>query len=132
MRGILVVLAGTALLGAALALVFYGEQLWRAAVQVGRRTGAIPEPPPRPLTPPIAELAADLRRLRAATRSHTAGESMVRRQAAVAAYDDALAQALTALGLHDTLSDLPPGTERDAERLRVEWLLEQEGLNLGP
>ncbi|WP_109505356.1 hypothetical protein [Nocardioides speluncae] len=101
-------------------------------IVLGRRLGVLPEPPPRPLVPPIEDLVRDLRRLRVAHNQHTPGESMVRRRAATAAYDDALGQALTALGLPDALSALAPGTERDAERLRVEWLLEQEGLRFRP
>ena len=53
---------------------------------------------------------------------------MVRRNATLAAYDDALVQACLALGLPDTLTGLPPGTDREAERLRVESLLEAAGL----
>jgi hypothetical protein len=56
------------------------------------------------------------------------GTSLVRRNATLAAYDNALAQACLALGLPDTLTDLPPGTDREAERLRVEALLEAAGL----
>lgn len=132
MHGILIVLAGTAMLAAAVALVLYGDAVVRGVGWLGRRAGVLPEPPPLPLAPPIDQLARDLRRLRLARTQHSPGESMVRRQAATAAYDEALAQALTALGLPDSLSALRAGTERDAERLRVEWLLEQEGLDLGP
>jgi hypothetical protein len=46
------------------------------------------------------------------------------------AYDDLLADACNALGVPDTLTGLPPGIERDAERLHVEDELKAAGLRL--
>ena len=46
------------------------------------------------------------------------------------AYDDALAEGCQALEVHSDLLDLVPGTDRDAERLRVEHLLADAGLVL--
>ena len=54
--------------------------------------------------------------------------SMARRTGTLAAYDDVLLEACRAVDLPDTLSGLPEGTERDAERLRLEFLLDRAGL----
>ena len=48
------------------------------------------------------------------------------------AYDDALAEGCQALEVQSDLLDLAPGTDRDAERLRVEHLLAGAGLVLAP
>ena len=105
----------------ALWAVFYGSAAGSASC-VG--TG-----PHRPAgRSPDRALVADLKRLRAATLEVEPGTSHVRRNATLAAYDDALVQACRALGLPDNLTDLPPGTDREAERLRVEALLEAAGL----
>ena len=58
------------------------------------------------------------------------GLPMARRVALSRAYDDLLVDACHALDVPDSLSGLPPGTERDAERLRVEHELEEAGLRL--
>ena len=44
------------------------------------------------------------------------------------AYDVLLAQACAAVGVVNSLDDLPEGVDRDIERLRVEEALRQEGL----
>lgn len=119
--GVLGVAAVTAMLVIVLWVVFYGGD---ARIFVRRHL----PPPTRPAGPPIETLAADLRRLRTATLEVKPGTSRVRRDAAQAAYDDALVQACLAVDLPDTLTDLPPGTDREAERLRVEALLEEAGL----
>lgn len=121
LTGVLGVLAITAMLAIVLWVVFYGSA---ARIFVRRHL----PPPTAPAGPPIEVIAADLARLRAATVSAPPGTSHVRRVATLAAYDDALAQACVALGLPDTLSELPLGTDREAERLRVEVLLETAGL----
>ena len=53
---------------------------------------------------------------------------MARRTGTLAAYDDVLLEACRAVDLPDTLTGLPEGTERDAERLRLEFLLDRAGL----
>jgi hypothetical protein len=55
---------------------------------------------------------------------------MARRTATTAAYDDLLLEAARALDVDDTLTGLRPGADRDAERLRVEHLLREAGLQL--
>ncbi|UUZ57831.1 hypothetical protein [Nocardioides sp. B-3] len=121
LTGVLGVVAITAMLALVLWVVFYGSA---AGIFVRRHL----PPPTEPAGPPIEQIAADLTRLREATLSSPPGTSHVRRVATLAAYDDALARACPALGLPDTLSELPLGTDREAERLRVEALLEDAGL----
>jgi hypothetical protein len=121
LSGVLGLAVVTAMLAIVLWVVFYGGS---ARLYVRRHLPA----PTTPAGPPIEALAADLKRLRAATRSVAPGTSLVRRNATLAAYDDTLVQACLALGLPDTLTGLPPGTDREAERLRVEALLEAAGL----
>ncbi len=128
--GILSLAAGTAMIAAVLGMVLYAPSIGRLLVRVGRALHVVPPPPPPPAGPPIDVLCADLRRLRVATLHPTPGQPQLRRVATLAAYDDALCDACAALGLPDTLSDLPPGTDRDAERLRVEWLLHEQGLDV--
>ena len=53
---------------------------------------------------------------------------MARRTGTLAAYDDVLLEACRAVDLPDTLTGLAEGTERDAERLRLEFLLDRAGL----
>lgn len=125
LAGVLAVAAITAMLALVLWVVFYGSA---ARIFVRRHLPARAAPAGRP----IEALAVDLRRLRAATLRAEPGSSHVRRSATVAAYDDVLVQACLALGLPDTLSGLPLGTDREAERLRVEALLEAAGLRLTP
>ena len=53
---------------------------------------------------------------------------MAKRRGAAAAYDDLLVQAAQALGVPDTLSTVPEGTDHEAERLRLEHVLREAGL----
>ena len=131
LAGILAVVGATAMFALVLTVVFYGATIRRGLVRTGRSAHLLHPEPPRPLGPPIDALARDLRRLRAATLVQRQDRSNVQRTATLAAYDDALIEACAALEIPDTLGDLPHGTEREAERLRIEWLLEQRGLYLG-
>lgn len=128
--GVLHLALATALLVAVLTVVFYGSELRKALLSLARRAGLVAAPPERPLGPPLDRIAADLRRLRSEVTHPEAGRPMTRRTALIAAYDDALADACRAVGTPDTLTGLPPGTDRDAERLRVEYLLEEQGIPL--
>lgn len=128
--GILGILVSTAMLGAVLGFLLHLEAVLDAASRLGRLLHLVPPPPERPTGPPIDVLSGDLRRLRSEAMSPHPGRPHVRRVATLAAYDDALLDACTALGLPDTLSALPPGTDREAERLRVEWLLHERGLDV--
>ena len=111
-------------------VVAQGEAWLDRLTRAGRAVHLLRPPAPKPTGPPIAVLCADLRRLRHETLHPEPGRPALRRVAALAAYDDALGDACAALGLPDSLSTLPPGTDRDAERLRVEWLLHQQGLDV--
>lgn len=81
-----------------------------------------------PAGPPVERLAADLRRVHRALRDLPAGVSNVRRRGVVRAYEDLLVQAARALGVEHRLTELPPGLEREVERLRIEVALQAAGL----
>ncbi|HEX5916643.1 MAG TPA: hypothetical protein VFY76_02260 [Nocardioides sp.] len=127
MAGLVTIVVCTLMLGAALGLALCQAELGRAVRRV--RNGVSP-PPPAPSTPAIEELAAALRRVRREVLTPAPGTPMARRRGTVAAYDDLLAQAARALGVPDLLTDLRDGTDREAERLRLEHLLREAGLAL--
>ena len=68
--------------------------------------------------------------LRSQVLAPAPGTTMARRRGTTAAYEDLLVQAARALGVEDTLSEVPEGTDREAERLRIEHLLREAGLAL--
>ena len=120
---VLVVVLGVA--SAVAPRLLLGSPRWvERALERMRRT------PPRPDRRPIEEVARHVRRLGAAYHHPPPGQRHARFEGVRRAYDDVLGQACTALGIPDVLADLPPGQERDAARLRVEYLLEQAGLVL--
>lgn len=86
--------------------------------------------PPAPSGPPVERIAADLRRVRHALRTLPAGVSAVRRRGIEAAYEDLLTQACRALAVEHQLAALPPGLEREVERLRIELALQTAGLEI--
>jgi hypothetical protein len=129
MTSLLWLFFGTVALAAGLGLVLYLPELLDGAERLRRRWGVAVAPEPE--GPAIEDVARSLRRLRPQVLMPAPGTPMARRTATLAAYDDVLLEATRALDLPDTLSGLPPGTDRDAERLRVEHLLEQAGLRLG-
>lgn len=84
---------------------------------------------PAPLVPvhrPVEQVAADVRRLRAAFGHE--GLRFAKYEGIRLAYDGALAEAADTLELTHFLAALPPGVDRDLERVRVERLLEDAGL----
>jgi hypothetical protein len=81
-----------------------------------------------PTSPPIQQVAADLRRLNR-QRLSIAMRSRVWFQAVQHAYDDRLGVACRQLGIEQHLDELT-GMDLDLERLRVEGLLEEAGLAL--
>lgn len=127
MAGLVAIVTCTVMLGAVLGLVLCQEELGRAVRRVRAR---LHPPPPAASTPAIEDLAAALRRLRRDVLATTPGTPMARRRGTVAAYDDLLAQAARALEVPDLLTDLREGTDREAERLRLEHQLQQAGLTL--
>jgi hypothetical protein len=100
-----------------------------AALRAVRRLVGPPRPEP-PAGRPIEDVARALRRLRREVLAPTPGAPFARRTAAAAAYEDLLLEAARALGVEDTLSGLGQGTDREAERLRLEHLLREAGLRL--
>lgn len=76
---------------------------------------------------PIEQLAADLRRLRAAIASdeHRSAAHQIGNRLA---YDRILMQACAMLGIEHELDEETSGMERDIERLRVEADLERAGV----
>lgn len=127
MAGPVALVLCTMMLGAVVGLALCQAELGRA---VRRVRNTLSPPPPAPSAPAIEELAASLRRVRREVRAPAPGTPMARRRGTVAAYDDLLAQAARALGVPDLLTELPEGTDRDAERLRLEHLLRDAGLVL--
>ncbi len=138
LAGVLALVIATTMLAAAVlalhASVFQDtapgglRRLRGAAARTSRRLHLVPPPVELPQNRPLDAIARDLRRLHRTVRTIPRGTAMARRTATLGAYDDVLLEACRVLDLPDTLSDLPPGTERDAERLRVEYLLAEAGL----
>jgi len=128
--------AGGALITIALVTVFLGVLvggvLYQHEVVVFARHHLLERvsPPEPPVARPIERIASDVRRVRDEFCRPAPGLPMARRVALSRAYDDLLLDACRALGVPDSLSGLPPGTERDAERLYVEHELTRAGLRL--
>ena len=77
---------------------------------------------------PVEKVAADLRRLARELATVPAGATFVRWRALQSAYDSVLTEAAELLEVPHALDDLPMGTPRDIERLRVVCELEASGL----
>ncbi len=76
----------------------------------------------------MQEVAADLRRLARELAAVPAGAPYIRWQALQTAYDRVLTEAAELLEVTHALADLPMGSARDVERLRVVCTLEASGL----
>ena len=97
---------------------------------IGRKRGreaAAAEDVVLPHGPPIEEIASAIRRLAAEIEAIPPGGTQARRDAAVGAYDDALAAACRALDVVDAVTGAPSAA-RDAARARVEHELALAGL----
>jgi hypothetical protein len=79
-----------------------------------------------PMSRPIEQVGADLRRLHAAF--HRGGMRFAKYEGCRQAYDRVLGEAAEMAGITHLLGLLPPGHELDRERERVEALLEHHGL----
>jgi hypothetical protein len=77
---------------------------------------------------PVQDVAADLRRLAHELATVPAGAPFIRWQALQTAYDRVLTEAAELLEVPHAMADLPMGTARDIERLRVVCTLEASGL----
>lgn len=97
---------------------------------VDRAAERLRSPGPPPGRRPIEEVGRRTRRLGAAFHHPPPGQRHARFEGVRQAYDDALREACATLEVPDVLGDLPPGQDRDAARLRVEYLLEEAGLVL--
>ena len=117
----------TLMLGIAFGLFLCQRELERAWRRV--RDRAVPQPEV-PTGPAIEDVAQSLRRLRPQVLAPAPGTTMARRRGTTMAYDDLLGEAARALAVPDALSGMPEGTDRDAERLRLEHLVREAGLAL--
>jgi hypothetical protein len=122
-----VTLGGAAVVWCALNL----RRLGALGTRAGRRLHILPPAPPVAVGMPIERIAADLRRIRPQALRPASGTPYTRRQAIVAAYDDALLDACRALGVSTELDRITDGLERESERLRAEHELEKAGVDLG-
>jgi hypothetical protein len=119
---VIVAIAGPAALRAALRVV--GSVLARLRPRRSR-----PEPV-RVTARPIEDIASDARRLGSRFRWMPPGTSFTRFEAGRRAYDAVLAEACQALAVDHLLAVLPPGSDLDEERARVETVLDRAGLQL--
>ena len=117
----------TLMLGIAFGLFLCQRELERAWRRVRDRVAPQPE---APIGPAVEDVARSLRRLRPQVLAPAPGTTMARRRGTTMAYDDLLAEAARALAVPDALSGMPEGTDRDAERLRLEHLVREAGLAL--
>jgi hypothetical protein len=79
---------------------------------------------------PIQVVAADLRRLSRELAVVPSGAPLVRWRALWAAYDRVLVEAAVLLEVPHELTDLPMGSAREIERLRLACTLEAAGLQV--
>lgn len=130
LEGLLVLAGMTALLAVPIGVILYWRNVHDGAVEVVRRLRTPAPALPRPTGPPIEQIAADARRIRAELVDPPPGLPVARLNGWQRAYDDVLASGCRALQLDDRLDVLPPGRERDIERERVELMLERSGLRI--
>jgi hypothetical protein len=109
-------------------------RLWRLVGRLADRVvagaRALRPGEPHPAGRPIELIAHDAQRLGPRFRHARPGVSFARFEAGRQAYDGVLVEACRALGVEHLLLAIPPGPDLDAERLRVEALLERAGLRL--
>jgi hypothetical protein len=127
MGGVLYVVTVTAISAGVLWSVLRAAGVGRAVKRAARRLGLAGPEPLVPLAVPIERIAADLRRIRPEAMGPHEGATLTRRRVIVAAYDRALLDACTALGIASELDQLG-GLDQEIERLRTEYALELAGL----
>lgn len=128
--GVLRILASTVLAATLVGGVLYRHAVTSAAVRLGRLLRILPAEAPAPAGLPLERIVRDLRRLESEARRPREGTTHVRHRGVLAAYDDVLLEACRALGVTTSLGSLPDGLERESERLRVEFELEQAGIRI--
>jgi hypothetical protein len=104
-------------------------RLRRASGRAADRVRALRTPPPTPVVRPIEAIAHDVQRLGMRFRS-APGASFAKFEGRRQAYEVVLVEACRALEVEHLLEVLPPGSELDAERQRVESMLAWAGLRL--
>lgn len=127
LAGLVVIALVTLICGATVGGVLYQAEI---AHGLRRLVSKFSPPTPPPEGPPIERIGRDVRRLRRELLAVAPDIPIARRIALQLAYDDALVDACAALGVANTLTALPLGAERDAERLYVEHKLDVAGLRL--
>jgi hypothetical protein len=126
-----IVLAEVTLMGVAVVgCVLYLDPLIELGRRLGRRLHLVPPAAPVAVGMPIERIAADLRRIRPQALRPAMGTPYSRRQAIIAAYDDALLDACRALGVSTELDRITDTLERESERLRAEHELGKAGVDL--
>ena len=127
LAGLVVIALVTLICGATVGGVLYQAEIVHRLRRVLNRIS--PRTPPRQ-GPPIERIGCDARRLRRELLTLAPDLPIARRIGVQLAYDDVLVDACAALGVANTLTALPLGAERDAERLYVEHKLAAAGLCL--
>jgi hypothetical protein len=125
--GVFVIALVTVMLGVAVGGVLFQHEIGAFFRRLHDRIWPPPEPPAS-LT--IERIARQVRQVRAELNATPPGTPMARRVSVLNAYDDLLAEACRALDVPDTLTSVPQGIEREAERLHVEHELTTAGLRL--
>jgi hypothetical protein len=127
LAGLVVIALVTMICGVTIGGVLYQAEIVHGLHRLASR---ISPPPPPPDGPPIERIGCDARRLRRELHTLAPGVPLARRIGLQLAYDDVLVDACAALEIANTLTALPLGAERDAERLYVEHKLRAAGLRL--
>jgi hypothetical protein len=87
-------------------------------------------PAPEPTGRPLEDVAADVRRLAQRFRCPAEGARFAKVEGYRRAYDNVLLEACGVLAVTTLIGVLPPGTELDHERTRVEEVLDAAGLSV--
>lgn len=113
---------------AAVLYALFDWNAWHLLVRIGHRVDPR-HPAPKPVGRPIEQIALHARRLWRQSRMPERGRSRAKQIAIRRAYDDVLGEGCDALGFVHLLRVLD-GADLEAERDRVEDLLESAGLEL--
>lgn len=128
--GLLRILAATAIAAVVVGGVLYPRRIRAVSVRIGRRLHLLPPAAPTPIGLPLEQVVRNLRRLQPEALRPRPGTTNAKHRGTVAAYDDLLLDACRAVEVPTSLGSLPEGLERESERLRVEYELEQAGIRI--